>query len=142
MRAEVIRCLDIVDCSIPFHSAYADNEKYSRVFPDAEIVKCYKHKENKVKYIIQFGISLIIRKNIFDETTISQVKKQYDGYATYYSPHFNSIITKYLGTLFVEKCSADDLLQDLNIMMEKLGLSTEMIISLGMDGPSVNKDFA
>ena len=62
LRAEVIRCLDVVDCSLPFHSSNTDNEKYSRMFPDTEIVKCYQQKENKVKYLIQFGIASTIRK--------------------------------------------------------------------------------
>ena len=74
-------------------------------------------------------------------TTTSQIKKQYNGYATYHSKHFDRIITTYLGTLFVGKCTADDLLHDLYTVMEKLNLDVEYIISLGMDGPNVNKGF-
>ena len=77
----------------------------------------------------------------FDEITTSQIKKQYDGYATYDSPFFGRIITTYIGTLFVGKCTADDLLKYTNEMMERLKLETESILSLGMDGPNVNLSF-
>ena len=136
-----------------FNSADSDSEKYAKMFPDSEIAKRYKQKQNKVRYMIQFGIAPVIQDTIldelrgqpfcfmFDETTTSQIKKQYDGYATYHSKHFGRIITTYLGTLFVGKCIADDLLHDLYTMMEKLNLDVEYIISLGMDGPNVNKSF-
>ena len=62
----------------------------------------------------------------------------YDGYATYHSKYFGRIVTVYLGTLFVGKCAADDLLCHLNEMFHKLKLSLVCMISLGMDGPRVN----
>ena len=74
----------------------------------------------------------------FDETTTSQIKKQYDGYATCHSKHFGRVVTVYLLTLFVGKCTADDLLCHLNEMLDKLKLSLVCIISLEMDGPIVN----
>ena len=77
----------------------------------------------------------------FDETTISQVKKHYDAYATYNSKHFGRILTVYLGTLFVGKSTAEDLLNHLNGMLDKIQLSFNYILSLGMDGPSVNLAF-
>ena len=39
--------------------------------------------------------------------------------------------------LYVGKCTAEDLLQGLNILMQKLRLDIGIIICLGMDGPSV-----
>ena len=98
--------------------------------------------------MIQFGIAPSFREVIlaelrdlpftfrFDETTTSQIEKQYDGYATYDSPFFGRIITTYIGTLFVGKCTADDLLKYTNEMMERLKLETESILSLGMDAVS------
>ena len=48
--------------------------------------------------------------------------------------HYDRIVTVYLGTLFVEKCTADDLLCHLNEMLDKLKLSLVCVTSLGMDG--------
>ena len=55
--------------------------------------------------------------------------------------HFGRIITVYLVTLFVGKCTAQDLLNHLNDMLDKIQLSFNCILSLGMDGPSVNLAF-
>ena len=47
-------------------------------------------------------------------------------------------ILVYLGTIFVRKYAADDLLCYLNEMLDKLKLSLVCIISLGMDDRGVN----
>ena len=55
--------------------------------------------------------------------------------------HFGCIITVYLVTLFVGKCTAQDLLNHLNDMLDKIQLSFNCILSLGMNRPSVNLVF-
>lgn len=152
-RSEIIRCLDIVDSNCSFNVANKDAQKYKTMFPDSEIAKAYKQKSDKVKYTLQFGIAPYLKKIIlsdlidlpftfgFDETTTSQIKKQYDAYACYHSSHFGQIVTVYLGTLFVGRCTADDLLNHFYELLEKIGLRPECIISLGMDGPNVNLAF-
>ena len=65
----------------------------------------------------------------FDETTTAQTKQQYDAYGTYYSHNFGRIVTVYLGTIFVGRCTADDLLNDFNVIIEKLDLDEDFIIS-------------
>jgi len=153
IRAEILRCLDIIESNSSFSAANSDNDKYKLMFPDSKIASSYGQKADKVKYMIQFGIAPYLQKIIlnelkelpfsfrFDETTTSQVKKQYDAYATYHSVHFKQIITSYLGTLFVGRCTANDLLQYTTDLLTKVKLVPENIISLGMDGPSVNKLF-
>ena len=152
-KAEICCCLDIIDSNCSFWAADADNEKYRKMFPDSAIANSYKQKSDKVKYMLQFGVAPFMRSVIlnelkglpfsfrFDETTTSQVKKQYDAYATYNSKHFGRIITVYLGTLFVGKFTSEDLLNHLNDMLNKIQLSFNCILSLGMDGPIVNLVF-
>ena len=108
LKAEIVRCLDYVDSNVSFYAAESDNDKYSRMFSDSDMAKHYHQKSNKVKYTLQFGIAPSISKiNLnelkdqpftfsFDETTTSQIKKNYDGYATYFTRHFNRVITSYL----------------------------------------------
>ena len=64
------------------------------MFSDSQIAKDYHMEERKARYLIQFGVypylKRLQKKDIegmpfsfrFDETTTSQVKKQYDGYVT------------------------------------------------------------
>ena len=95
-KAEIFRCLDIMESNVSFNSADSDSEKYAKMFPDSEIAKRYKQKRNNVRYMIQFGIAPVIQDTIldelrgqpfcfkFDEITTLQIKKQYDGYAIYH----------------------------------------------------------
>ena len=62
LKAEIIRCIDIVDSNQSFSSSENDNDKYTKMFPDSDIAKSYKQKWNKVKYMIQFGIAPVLRK--------------------------------------------------------------------------------
>ena len=100
--------IDIADSNVFFSFAESDNEKYARMFFDSTIAKGYQQKRSKVKYMIQFGISPLLRKASmkdlsrnpyafkFDETTTSQTKSQYDAYVTYFSPTLNKVQTIYL----------------------------------------------
>ena len=75
----------------------------------------------------------------FYETTISQIKKQYDAYAIYHSRHFGQTVTAHFGTLFVGRCTVDYLLCHLYELPEKTDLSPDCIIPL--DRPNVNLSF-
>ena len=45
----------------------------------------------------------------FDETTTSQVKKQYDAYISYWSRLYNEVVNVYAGSLFLGHCPAREL---------------------------------
>ena len=64
LRAEIIRCIDIVDSNCSFSSADSDNDKYKKMFPDSNIAKGYHQKRTKVKYMVQFGISTVLWKKL------------------------------------------------------------------------------
>ena len=67
------------------------------MFPDSNIAKQFNQQETKAKYTIQFGIAQYVKEKLildvsnkpfsfkFDETTTSQIEKQYDAYVTYFS---------------------------------------------------------
>ena len=77
----------------------------------------------------------------FDETTTSQIKKQYDGYIQFYSESLKKIVTCYCGSLFVGHCTAEHLLDHFFHFMKNLNLDSDFLISISMDGPNVNKSF-
>ena len=149
-NAEILRALNVVDKNYSFRSCDGDSKLYSRMFPDSAIAKNYGQQKTKVKYVIEFGITPYIRDLVqadlsnrpftfhFDETTTSQVKKQYDGYATYISPSKKEVTTTYCGSLFVGRCTADDMVVHFHDFMKKAGLNPKLMLSLGMDGPNVN----
>ena len=112
--------------------------------------------ETKLKYMIGYGIYPYLKEYMledlkcmpfspfsfrFDESTTSQVRKQYDRYITNYSKKEKKVSTRYVGSLFVGRCTHADLLDHFFNFMENLKLNTDFLIGLGMDGPSVNKAF-
>ena len=154
LSAEIIEDLNKIDKNQSFKSADEDNEKFSRMFPDSEIAKNYQQGKTKVKYMVQFGIAPYVKEQLmadmsqeqycfhFDETTTSQVKKQYDGYITYYSARYKQVICSYVGSLFVGHCPASALLDHFFEFITNLKLDLDNLLNLGMDGPSVNKKFS
>ena len=151
--AEIIQVLNIIDNNQAFSSANSDNKRFQQMFPDSNIARSYKQGETKVKYVLQFGIAPYIRNSLieevkgqafcfkFDETTTAQVKKQYDGYITYYSSSKKEIMTSYCGSLFLGHCKADDLVRHFFEFMGTMNLDVNILLNIGMDGPSVNKKF-
>ena len=85
------------------------------------IEKSYSMADTKSQYMIKFGIADYLTKKLiynvnhvpflflFDESTNNQVKKQYDGYVSYWSPRYDQVVSAYAGSLFVGHCNADDL---------------------------------
>ena len=154
LTAELLQALKTVDCNQSFQSADGDNERFSRMFPDSEIAKSYKQAQTKLKYMVQYGIAPHAKQLIledmkneqfcfhFDETTTTQVKKQYDGYLTYFSKQHAQITCSYVGSLFVGRCPASALLDHFYHFIEDLNLDVDHLLNLGMDGPNVNKKFA
>ena len=152
-KAETLIALKFVESNYSFASATEDSELYKEIFPDSLIAKNYQMGETKVKYVIQHGISPYVSEckvndlqNVpytfkFDETTTSQVKKQYDAYIQYWSPSENRIISIYCTSLFVGHCNSDDLIDHFFEVITKMKTTPQLLLHIGMDGPNVNQAF-
>ena len=123
------------------------------MFPDSDIVKSYAQEKTKTEYLIKFGIAPYVREKLmneligdpytfkFDETTTSQVKKQYDAYLQFWNFNQKEVVNAYIGSLFVGHCTADNLVDHFTHFMKELKLDPHLFLSLGMDGPNVNLSF-
>ena len=152
-NAEILRALTVVDKNYAFQSCKSDNNIYRRMFPDSEIAKNYEMSATKVMYIIRHGIAIYVRNDLkkeiddrpftfhFDESTTEQVKKQYDGYATFFSTSQQQVTTAYFGTLFVGRCSSEDMITHFHDFFKEKSLNVKYLLNLGMDGPNVNIAF-
>ena len=153
LNAEIIEAIHSVDSNQSFSASNGSGKRYKKMFP-CEVAANFLLQETKMKYTIQFGITPYVKDQLvqeisnkpfvfkFDETTTSQVKKQYNAYITYMSYRYQKIVTSYCGSLFVGHCTASNLKNHFHEFMRKLGLKTPYLLSLGMDGPNVNKSFA
>lgn len=96
INTDIITCLDVIHSHSSFIATNGNNEKYNLIFHDSSY--CWRILAEI--YIVQFGIVSYIKRIIysevkempftfyFDEITTSQLKKQYNAYATYYSNFF------------------------------------------------------
>lgn len=144
LKAEILQALKYVNYNYSFSSATEDTAILKEQFPDSEIVKSYQMSETKLKYLIQYGISPYVREeNIvdlrnspycfkFDETISSQVKKQYDGYAQFWSTKENSVV--YCGSVFTGHCTSEQLLEYYFKLMDQMQLTPHLLLHIGMDG--------
>ena len=115
--------------------------------------KNYEMSATKVMYIIRHGIAMYVRNDLkkeiddcpftihFDESTTEQVKKQYDGYAIFFSTSQQLVTTAYFGTLFVGRCSSEDMITHFHDFFKEKSLNVKYLLNLGMDGPNVNIAF-
>ena len=72
---------------------------------DSEIAAKYPQHATKARYVIVYGLAPHVKEAYIsnakdtlycyksDETTTSQVKKQYDGYITFFSKYYNQVVT-------------------------------------------------
>ena len=148
-QAEVLQALHVVAANQSFASTDGDSSRFSRMFPDSKIAQ----HSDKTRYVIVYGVAPYVKDMLiadlkdtffcykFDETTTSQVKKQYDGYVTYFSEESQQIVTSYCGSLFVGHCNSQSLVDHFYEFLNSMKLSTAWLINIGMDGISVNQSF-
>ena len=91
------------------------------MFPDPMIAESYTQGEPMFKHAIEYDISPYFRASMlhdflnqpftfkYDESTKSQIKKQYDGYVQFWSPNICQIVNKYCGSPFVGHCTSEQL---------------------------------
>ena len=123
------------------------------MFPDSTIAKGYQQSDSKVQYVINYDIADHLKKQLiydvkntpysvlFDKTTNSQVKKQYDGYVICWSKRSDSIVHSYCGSLFVGQCAAVDLVKHYEEFVKQLDIDSKFLLHFGMDRPNVNLSF-
>ena len=124
------------------------------MFRDTRIAESYSQGKAKARYSIHFGIAPYIKQVLlfdvnntpytfkFDESTSSQIKKQYDGYLQYWPTKYDEVIDCYCGSLFVGHCTHEQLIEHYFEFTKNLKLDSSILLHLGMDGPSVNNAFA
>ena len=145
LKAEIIDALHLVEYNQSFSSVNGNASRYERMFENNPIVAGYSMGETKVAYIIKFGIADYLKKKLrldvdnvpfsflFDESTTSQIKKQYDAYVIYWSDKLGRVSHAYCGSIFVGHCTSDDLVNHYEQFVTQLGLDSGYLLHFGMD---------
>ena len=75
----------------------------------------------------------------FDGTVNAQVIKQMDVLVQFWSEIHNEVRVKYLTSYMLGHARTDDVVKEMLGVLDKLAIPLRLMLSLGMDGSSVNK---
>ena len=138
MKAEILQALKTVDSNLSFATANGDGDRFHQMFPDLKIAQDNKQNETKMMYVLKHGLCPYFRESLksdlhsnvfcfkFDEMTTSQIKKQYNGFVQYWSKSQNKIAMAYCGSLCVDHCSADELVEHFFAFMWKIKVDSNL----------------
>lgn len=151
-RAEIYWSISRVINHSSTRSAEKDTELFPLMFPDSEIASQMSMKKDKIAYTVTYGLGphfqrelldVIQKKKIltlsFDESVnkIAQ-KAQMDIIVRFWLDDEHGISTRYLASVFPNRCTAEGLLKTLLKAVSDSKLNFSNIIQLAMDGPNVN----
>ena len=152
-KAEIIATLQYTDQNTPFASADNLGPCYQQQFPDSQIAKNVAIGHGKMSYVVEHGLGPYFAKlNVnnlvagnsfftlhFDETVTAQKRKQMDLLVRFWSEIHNEVKVKYLTSIMFGHAKAADVVTEIMQALENLSLPFKLMLSLGMDGPNVNK---
>ena len=152
-KAEIIATLQYTDQNTPFASADNLGPCYQQQFPDSQIAKNVAIGHRKMSYVVGHGLGPYFAKlNVnnlvagnsfftlhFDETVTAQKRKQMDLLVRFWSEIHNEVKVKYLTSIMFGHAKAADVVTEIMQALENLSLPFKLMLSLGMDGPNVNK---
>ena len=152
-KAEIIATLQYTDQNTPFASADNLGPCYQQQFPDSQIAKNVAIGHGKMSYVVGHGLGPYFAKlNVnnlvagnsfftlhFDETVTAQKRKQMDLLVRFWSEIHNEVKVKYLTSIMFGHAKAADVVTEIMQALENLSLPFKLMLSLGMDGPNVNK---
>ena len=153
IKAETMQALKVVSSNYAFASTSDDGDRFRVMFPDSSIAENYQMSRTKTSYVIKHGIAPFVKEQAveefrgtpfvfkFDETTTIQTKKQYDAYVQFWSAQRNLVTSVYCGSIFVGHCAAKDLMHHFQYFGEQMNWNPDLLLQVGMDGPSVNLKF-
>jgi hypothetical protein len=152
-RAEIIAAMFFCAGNTPFATADGLVPGYQHMLPDSTIAKNMTLGSNKMSYLIAHGLGPFFSAQTvgeinkskafftlhFDETMNAQVKKQMDVLVRFWCEGKGEVQVRYLSSIMFGHAKAVDVVQELMGILEKNAIPLKLLLSLGMDGPNVNK---
>ena len=153
VRAEIIATLHFAAHSLPFSSSQSLAACYQQQFPDSLIARHVTFGAIKMSYMVSYGLGPYFRQMIikdiieghsyftlhFDGTVSAQTKKHMDLLVHYWSEREHIVKVKYLTSIMFGHATASRVVEEMLQTLEELALPLRLMLSLGMDGPNVNK---
>lgn len=152
-KAEIIWALDTVKKHRSYHSSDDQKEIFCEMFPDSEVARQFTMSEDKLAYVIAFGLAPAFEKELlvrlqsvkefalsFDEAHNKTIqKKQLDLCVRYFDETTCTVTTEYVTSIFLRRSRSQNILSAVKEAAK--GLDMSKLLQISMDGPNVNHAF-
>lgn len=152
-KAEIVAAMWFCSGNTSFMTADGLVPFFKHMFPDSKIAQFMSLGSNKMSYLIAYGLGPFFAAQTvaeikkakafftlhFDETMNAQVKKQMDVLVRFWCEGKGEVQVRYLSSIMFGHAKAVDVVQELTGILERNAIPLELLLSLGMDGPNVNK---
>lgn len=154
VRSELIILLGSIKAQMSARSLDYMVGLFPEAFEDSDVAQSFSLGRTKYSYLLCYGIEPFLESQLlkdimanaeeycamFDESLNKVAQRcQMDVILRYWDKAKNQIVNRYLGSTFLGHSRATDLLRAFWDMLEKVGVSKLMAVS--MDGPNVNWKF-
>lgn len=153
IQAEIRWVLNVVCSKYSMNSCSDSGKLFATMFPDSDIAKAFQCGRTKAGYMSHFGLapyfhSLLLSKITtvpyytvsFDESLNVVVQKgQMDLLIRFWDTDINRVSTRYLGSEFMGRSTADDILKTFDQGVSDL--HKPKLLQVSSDGPNVNLKF-
>lgn len=153
LTAELLWCLEVISSRSSFNSCQNKKELFQKMFP-CDVSKNFSLCPKKASYLITDALTPYFRDILltelkdnlftlqFDETSNSKKSKELEVRVIFFSPSINRVINNHLSTKFLKNGLGVTIFDHLMLCLDENGLSLKNLITLGRDGPNVNKTVA
>ena len=150
--AEAAWCMKVAASNYSYNSCEDLPDLFRFMFP-CPYPQDFSLGRNKVSYVMSDGLGPYFQQLLcqtvrkegnpftlqFDETVTMQNQKQLDLLIRFWSEKKGEVVTRFLKALMFGHAKGQDVADSINATMEEVGLNKEQFLSMGSDGPNVNK---
>ncbi|CAF1225658.1 unnamed protein product [Rotaria sordida] len=151
-RTECIWAMATSQLAFSYNSSQFLPEIFRYMFPDSSIATVYSLRPRKLSYVISHGTGYYftnelikdVRKAhgfslLFDETTITGIRKQLDIFFRYWSETKNGICVRFYKSIILGHATANIISQSIIDSLKTDGIDIAKMLMLVRDNPNVNK---
>lgn len=150
--AEAAWCMKVAASNYSYNSCEDLPDLFRFMFP-CPYTQDFSLGRSKVSYVMSDGLGPYFQQLLcqtvrkegnpftlqFDETVTMQNQKQLDLLIRFWSEKKGEVVTRFLKALMFGHAKGQDVADSINATMEEVGLNKEQFLSMGSDGPNVNK---
>ena len=152
-KAEIIWATKTANDNYSFRSSDGVGDTFRAMFSNPGTLETFSMSRTKLSYAIRHGIGLVFKEELisdvrasqspfslqYDETTQCQVKKQTELHIRYWSPVHNEVWIRYYSLEFFGHAEGATVANAIVSAFKNDNVPVPQLLTLGNDGPNVNK---